>query len=350
MTKDSIEEARRSLVARLYPEGIPLLWCPTLTHFSQKGRFDTDRIRAHLRVLAPHVKGILVPGSTGEGWEISDADSRNLLSIILDIAQALNIHVLVGVLKTDMPSVLASIRDTLPSLQRRSGLEDPLQAMIHSNVTGFTVCPPKGRDLSRDQIKEALTEVLDTGLPIALYQLPQVTDNEMTPQCVAELAARYPNFYLFKDSSGHDRVALSGLDLADVFLVRGAEGQYDKWLKSATGPYDGFLLSTANCFARELAELQHLLQQGKAEQAHTLSRRLEAVIDPCFRMVERFSAGNPFTNANKVLDHVFAYGADATSKEPPLLYSGLRLPARFIQTAIHLLGTQQLFPARGYLG
>jgi dihydrodipicolinate synthase/N-acetylneuraminate lyase len=192
--------------------------------------------------------------------------------------------------------------------------------------------------------------VLDTGLPIALYQLPQVTENEMTPQCVAELAARYSNFYLFKDSSGHDRVAQSGLDFADVFLVRGAEGQYDRWLKSAAGPYAGFLLSTANCFAKELAELQHLLQQGKPEEAGALSRRLEAVIDPCFRMVECFSAGNALTNANKVLDHIFAYGADATKHKPPLLYSGLGLPARFVETAIGLLDAQRLLPTRGYLG
>jgi hypothetical protein len=120
MTKDSIEEARRSLVARLYPEGIPLLWCPTLTHFSQEGRFDTDRIRAHLQVLAPYMKGLLVPGSTGEGWEMSDADSRNLLSIILDIAQALNIPVLVGVLKTDMPSGRRNEERAAPSAWRPS--------------------------------------------------------------------------------------------------------------------------------------------------------------------------------------------------------------------------------------
>ena len=33
------------------------------------------------------------------------------------------------------------------------------------------------------------------------------------------------------------------------------KGQYARWLKSAGGPYDGFLLSTANVFADRLAEM-----------------------------------------------------------------------------------------------
>jgi hypothetical protein len=66
-------------------------------------------------------------------------------------------------------------------------------------------------------------------------------------------------------------------------------------------------------------------------------------------MVQDFPAGNPFTNTNKVLDHLFAYGDDAMNREPPLLYSGIRLPPRFIEVAIDLLRAQQLFPARPYL-
>ena len=78
--------------------------------------------------------------------------------------------------------------------------------------------------------------MLGLGYPIALYQLPQVTENEITPETVAELASRFPNFYLFKDTSGEDRVALADLDLQGVFLVRGAEGQYHQWPRAVGGP------------------------------------------------------------------------------------------------------------------
>ena len=69
-----------------------------------------------------------------------------------------------------------------------SGAEEALQ---HSNVVGFTVCPPKGSHLDQEAITEALTRVAERGLTLALYQLPQVTGNEMSPETVRELAIRH---------------------------------------------------------------------------------------------------------------------------------------------------------------
>jgi len=360
----STTQARQALTRRLFPQGIPRLWCPTLTHFSAKGKLDELRIRKQLRTLAPHVRGLLVPGSTGEGWEMSAADIRSLLSVVLDAAKPEGIGVLIGVLKTNVDAVLTCIDSTVAWLK-----ETPWQ----SSVVGFTVCPPKGRNLSQSAILDALSAVLEKSLPTALYQLPQVTENEMSPETVATLAERYPNFYLFKDTSGKDCVALSQGGVAEVapvaevarlrrngrivansatfggvFLVRGAEGDYAKWPKSAGGPYDGFLLSTANVFARQLVEIQSLLDRGQRDEAATLARRIEAVVKRCFETVTGFPTGNPFTNANKALDHVMAYGRAALTHEPPLLYSGVRLPAAFIENAFDLLRESQFLPETGY--
>ena len=109
--------ARASLTQRLFPHGVPRLWCPTLTHFAAEGQFDAARIRRHLQVIAPYVKGALVPGSTGEGWEMSDADIQRLLDVVLDAAQAADIRVLIGVLKTDLPSMVScsAPRTSLPA-------------------------------------------------------------------------------------------------------------------------------------------------------------------------------------------------------------------------------------------
>jgi hypothetical protein len=102
-------EARRTLQAKLFPQGIPRLWCPTLTHFRAAREPDAARIRAHLAVLAPRVRGILVPGSTGEGWEMSDADIRGLLDLVLDAAEEQGMKVLIGVLKTSVEEMLAGL-------------------------------------------------------------------------------------------------------------------------------------------------------------------------------------------------------------------------------------------------
>ena len=41
------------------------------------------------------------------------------------------------------------------------------------------------------------------------------------------------------------------------------------------------------------------------------------VVTRCFDVVAGVSVGNPFTNANKLLDHVLAYGPDAARQPPP---------------------------------
>ena len=327
---------RRALQEQQFPEGIPRLWCPTLTHFRAAREPDSDRIRAHLIALAPQVRGILVPGSTGEGWEMSDADIRALLGMVLDAAAASGVRVLIGMLKTGVEEMLACL-DAMEDLR------------AHPAVAGFTICPPKGRDLSQREIRDRLARVLARGWSTALYQLPQVTENEMSAETVAGLADEFPNFILFKDTSGADRVATSGLDFGGVFMVRGAEqGGYAPWPRAAGGPYDGFLLSTANVFARELAEILRLLDAGDVVAAQALSAKLVEVISAAFAIVGGFPTGNAFANANKVLDHCMAHGEAATHVDPPVLYSGARLPVSFIEQAVELLRAHALLPRRGY--
>ena len=328
---------RQVLQASLFPEGIPRLWCPALTHFQAVHTPNPGHIQAHLAVLAPNVKGILVPGSTGEGWEMTDSDIRGLLDVVLDAAATAGIRVLIGVLKTSVDEMLACL-DAL----------EPLRA--HPAVVGVTICPPKGSDLSQQALFDGLAQVLARGWPTALYQLPQVTQNELAPETVAALAAEFANVILFKDTSGEDHVAQSGLDFGGVFLVRGAEkGGYARWPRTNGGPYDGFLLSTANVFAPQLSEILRLLEIGQHATAEALSDKLVAVVSATFALVAEFPHGNAFANANKVLDHWMAHGEAAQVVEPPLLYSGVRLPRSFITDGGELLKTHELLPQDGYL-
>lgn len=342
-------QQREDMTAALFPDGIPRLWCPLLTHFSAPRQFDAERIGRHLAHIAPYVKGLLVPGSTGEGWEMTDEDIRGLLPIVCEAARDAGVRILVGVLKTDLAAMQACIDSTIDWMCERTGEPDPASAMARSSVVGFTVCPPRGADLSQQELSDALARVLDRGHPTALYQLPQVTENEMAPETVETLAARYGNFYLFKDTSGGDRVALSGRDLGGVFLVRGAEGEYARWTKTAGGPYDGFLLSTANVFAKELSQILGFLSAGQAEAGQALAERIGRVVEGAFAAVGGLSAGNPFTNANKALDHHMAYGASAMDREPAMLYSGVRLPSGVVEAARGLLAANGLAPRSGYM-
>ncbi len=266
---------------------------------------------------------------------MSDQDILGLLPSVLDIAEQLNIKVLIGVLKTDVPAMLTCIRQ----LARFAN---------HSAAVGFTVCPPKGSSLTQHEISSALRQVLNLGFPTALYQLPQVTQNEMSPELVQSLADEFPNFYLFKDTSGYDRVALVGLQ-SNVFMVRGSEKNgYSQWLRASGGPYDGFLLSTANVLAKELASIIHLLSSGRRDEAVRMSEKIADLVTRAFAIVQDFQVGNAFSNTNKALDHHRAFGLRAAEYPPPLLYSGTRLPNSFIEQAAQLLSEHGLQREVGY--
>ncbi len=310
---------RQELLNRLFPNGVPTLWCPTLTFFRDAHRQDEARIEEHLTGLSQFVRGILVPGSTGEGWEMNDDEIQQLLRIVLPIAERLRMHVLVGILKTQTDQVLAAI--------------DALQDCIeHPATTGITVCAAKGADLSQDTIEAGLATVLARGIPTALYQLPQVTENEMAPATVERLAARFANFVMLKDTSGLDHVAHSDANLDGVFLVRGAErGGYAPFLRANGGRYDGFLLSTANVFAPELAGIIADSQSGQAQHAHESSKRLAEYVAKAFEVVSTFTVGNPFTNTNKVLDHLRRHGSNWRTQPTPMLISGVRIPIEIIE-------------------
>jgi hypothetical protein len=133
-------------------------------------------------------------------------------------------------------------------------------------------------------------------------------------------------------------------------VVRGSErGGYARWPRAAGGPYDGFLLTTANVFAQELTGILRLLRQGEVAKAEAVSYQLETVVTEVFASATDFPVGNAFDNANKLLDHLRAYGDGAMDQPPPMLYSGVRLPAEAIETTRAVLSRHQMLPATGYL-
>src|SRR4030095_7507490 len=196
---------RAELFERLLPRDVPALWCPLLTHYDDRGGIDRSRIAAHLRHLSPHVNAFLIAGSTGDGWEMDDRETRQLFDIALNEAQKLNLYLLLGAVKTEARAALNSIRETEGWIESRTAERDALRALAKARVCGFTHCGPRGQGTAEEETRRALRCVLDAGLPTAIYQLPQVTQNEMSVESVAGLAKQYENFMLFKDTSGEDR-------------------------------------------------------------------------------------------------------------------------------------------------
>jgi hypothetical protein len=54
-TRQESAARRADLRQRLFPEGVPTLWCPSLTHYNSDGAIDAARSAAHLGQLARKV-------------------------------------------------------------------------------------------------------------------------------------------------------------------------------------------------------------------------------------------------------------------------------------------------------
>ncbi len=348
MNSDNRSQTLRSTIATaLFPDGIPTLWCPPLTHFAQDGSIDAARIRAHLRYIRPSVPTLLVPGSTSEGWELSPEQESRLVDIAFECATEMDFSILIGVLRTGVDDAARAVQ---ASILRIFGSGQPAPADFRARrICGFAVTAPKGGSLSQRMIYESLEAVLALGYPTALYQLPQITENEIAPETVAKLASRFPNLYLLKDTSGGDRVVNSKLDFGGVFFVRGAEGNYAKWYKPVGGAYDGFLLSSANCFPSQLRSVLDLLEAGRVDEAEELSARVSRVVLSTLEVARSLSFGNQFTNAAKAIDHFMAFGPDADLDASIRLVSGSTIPRLLLESAREALSRERLMPRAGYL-
>jgi len=345
----SIAEGRRTLLRKLFPDGVPKLWCPPITHYRADGSIDRERTELHLAWLSRWVGGLLAAGSTSDGWELDEERHKLVTQLALEAAEKSGFRVLIGLLQPGHSEVLRRIAIWTRSLGGTSGGAAAAARLANRRVCGFAVCPPTGASLPAGMVEASLDLILQTGAPIALYQLPQVTGYEMSPELVGDLAARHSKFLLFKDSGGKDIVANSRRRPAGVFLFRGAEGDYTRCLAQQGGPYYGWLLSSANAFAAELHEMLELLESGNTTQAHEKSARLASVMTALFQCAANLPEGNPFANANKAAEHFYAHGGSALQAPLPRFSSGRSLPLDFVRQAGEVLGKHGLLPERGYL-
>ncbi|MGF1553229.1 MAG: dihydrodipicolinate synthase family protein [Paracoccaceae bacterium] len=304
------------------PTARDALWVPLLTHYraGRAGVVDPDRTLAHLRAIRPHVAQVMLAGSTGDGWDVDDAAFDALIDLAADEASlALEVDLLFGVLRPTTDEVVERLRH----LERRLARAPRLAA----RCKGVAVCPPVDPDASQAAIMAHFEAVMAAGeSPVAVYQLPQVTGCRIEPETFADLA-RSPRVTMFKDSSGEDAVARSGRSFGRVIMVRGAEGGYREALKPH-GPYDGWLLSTGNALAPPLRRLL----TAPAEEAAALSARLSEAVEAVFDAAATETGANPFSNANRAMDHLRAHGEAWRDRPLPLKIDGRPLSRSLVET------------------
>jgi len=317
------------------------LWVPLLTHYCRTAgsvKADPERMGAHLAYIRPSVRQFLIAGSTGDGWEMS-------FETFLDLVQLTRRHdlfdgtrLLFGALRPTTAGVIEWAQCFEANLEQEGG--------VAGEYAGLAICPPIDPTADQAAILTHYELVLEkTHSPIAIYQLPQVTGCSIEPETMQALA-KHPRVTMFKDTSGADVVASAGV--TGVTMVRGAEGNYVRSL-APIGSYDGWLLSTGNAFGPILRRILVLHGQNEHERALRVSNVLSVIVEMLFEETAKVPFGNPFSNANRAVDHLWAYGREWYLKQPPLTVSGNELPEDLLAAAAELVGHFPALPEAGYL-
>src|SRR5437764_14692250 len=104
---------RTALMRLLFPDGLPQLWVPTLVFYDEAGRIDHERQFAHLAFMAPYLRGYLVPGSTGDGWDMTDVEAIAALESVIPFALQHGLDLIVGVLRPTRDAVRSWLEKVL---------------------------------------------------------------------------------------------------------------------------------------------------------------------------------------------------------------------------------------------
>jgi dihydrodipicolinate synthase/N-acetylneuraminate lyase len=199
------------------PSGIySAQWIPTDAH----GRVDRASLTAHLQFeRRAGINGVLALGSTGEFPHFSVEERKHILAMVAEIAAPL--------------PVIANVSDIRPSVAIELGL-----AAKSLGMPAIALMPPPFFPVSQaDMLAYFLHVAENVGLPVMLYNFPELAGKRIDAATIAAFADRAP-MCAIKQSGGefayHQElialgrakgfVVMSGADtrLPEVFKLGGA--------------------------------------------------------------------------------------------------------------------------------
>lgn len=237
----------------------------------RNGRIDPDSLARLLdHVVAGGVVGVCTVGSTGEGPRLSPAERIELSTFARERVPA-SIPVIPAVPVSDVASAVAEL-----SRLREIGATAAL-------VSPPSYFPSSGADLAR--MYRHLAE--ESGLPIAIYNIPQFTSTRIPVSVVADLS-EHPLVVGIKDSSRdldylHEMllaVRRDGPDGRDFRVYTGADSLL---VASLLAGADGVVAASCNVVPRLVADACEAFRNGNTDEAMRLQWRLIRLASICRR-------------------------------------------------------------------
>ncbi len=234
---------------------------PLLTPFDSAGAVDAAVVRQLVNFLIERgIHGLFPGGTTGEGPLLTLDERRKLAEIILrETAGRVPVIIQVGALTT---------RDTIALAQHAQA----------AGANAAAVVTPYYYRLADEALFQYFQQVAAAvpDFPIYLYNIPQLTGNNISSELVTRLVECCPNIIGMKDSSGSLATLTACLPLrAGHFnAVNGSDGLI---LAAIAMGVEACVSGNANVFPELLVALYHAATSGDLVQARELQRQVDAV-------------------------------------------------------------------------
>lgn len=225
-----------------------------VTPFDSDGSLDLATARRLARRLIDNGShGLVVAGTTGEGPTLSDEETLELLSTVLDEVGD-EATVIVGTGSNDS-------RHTA-ELTERAASAGAHAALV---VTPYYNRPNRAGILAHyEAVAAAAPE-----LPIVLYNIPSRTATNMPPDLLAELAARIPTVVAVKQANNDDLGPVEGLA-----VLAGNDEVFARTLAFG-GP--GGVLVASHVIGPQMRELYDAAVTGDGRRANLIDEGLRPI-------------------------------------------------------------------------
>lgn len=241
-----------------------------LTPFLPSGKVDFPGLESLIEnLILNRVDYLLVLGTTSESATLSEVEKAEVARCIIEV-NAGRLPVMMGLGGNNTNALLRQL-DTLDFR--------PADAIL-------SVAPYYNKPSQEGLFQHYKTLSEHAPCPVVLYNVPGRTSCNIEAATTIRIAEACPNVIAIKEASGNMKQILYLLrHKPKHFLVISGDDLITLPLMAAGA--DGLISVVANAFPCEVAQMVHLAQQNRFEQARLLHDKLFDITECCFQ------EGNP---------------------------------------------------------
>lgn len=153
------------------------VFTPMITIFDEDGNFDNESNKLMIeKLISDGIYGICILGTTGEFFNMTFEEKKKYIKFAAETING-RVKLIVGAGSTNLKEVIS-----LGNFAEEN------------NADAILVLPPFYFKLNDKHVFEYFSKVAEnTNLPMILYNIPQNTKTEISPELILKLASKYEN-------------------------------------------------------------------------------------------------------------------------------------------------------------